>query len=120
MPVQYIPHPIRATITYPVRALDTTYQNLGLRPILVMVTVSARCNAAVLAQAFVMVLVDPAWPPAINVAATGLPALTRAHDERDYSVISFLVPPGQYYRLMSNVLGVGTTLTAPWWQEVQL
>lgn len=117
MPVQYIPHPLQANYTNPVgRALNTVYQNLTLRPIMVLVTcwhvvgnIANTCR--------VIAYIGVPNPPVTWVGSGGhfVPgALSTTH-----SFLTFLVPPGWRYRVVTND-GVGNASQLNLWDEIEL
>ena len=122
MPIQYIPHSIRAIITYPVRLPGTIYQNLRLRPIEVIIRVNNFTVVVAPNNSYASVVANVAavTPPLVNVGEAGLPGLIRANPERAYDTFSFLVPPGWFYRASTATIGAGSGSFILEWTEVEL
>lgn len=119
MPVEYIPHPIRATVTFPVRALNTVYQNNRLRPILVIITTNHawinvnHCRA----DAYI----GPTNPPLLYIADVGFFATPGgAVPQNVYHTWNFMVPAGYYYRAGTFVGPPPNAVTLINWTEVEL
>ena len=120
MPIEYIPHPIKAELTMPVRSYGVIYQNTRLRPILCLITILSRtlltaADSAAYAQGQLA-----ATSPPLNVTACGLPTFTRDHSEYDFGMLVLMVPAGYYYRVNPYLLGAGSTISATYWMEVEL
>jgi len=110
VPVSYIPKPIRAVITTPVRALcanqmdfTNVYQNTTLRPILCVISVNCESGGAVgiggMCRALGTTENDPNpdgdW---IYFGWQSAPG----NNESISGIITILVPPGWYYRVFRN------------------
>ena len=121
MPVQYIPHPIRAIVSYPVRVTDVNYQNTTLRPMLVICSVACHTLAVVgNSEAWAIGRTDPFSPPTSNVSGTGLHLIARTVIEYDFGTIVLLVPPGYFWRIHAVLTGVGSGVGITYCQEVNL
>lgn len=115
MPVRYIPHPIRAEAYDLIlaRAYAGNYQNLRLRPIMVLVT--SQHNAVGLGdQARTIAFIDPTTPAGAAVSYSGMLAAPGACQVQ--GILVFLVPPGWYYRVLAFVGGGGTNALNEWWE----
>lgn len=118
MPVNYIPHPIRAIANdlLGARAYAVTYQNLTLRPLLVFITswhiVGNAANACRVVG--YMENVTPPWNPIGYGGYLNPPALATTH-----SFLGFIVPPGWYYRIL-DLSGVGNVSQINEWWEINL
>ena len=125
MPVSYIPHPIRAVRTVPVRALDPTlgayvnvYQNLTLRPL--SVQVSCQCQRNNVFQNARFVAYTGAGANPADVAGYGgflggagtTPCFAHFYTE-------FMVAPGQYYRVAIDA-GPASVVALNIWVEIEL
>lgn len=127
MPVEYIPHPIRAVRNQypPGRALDpnlgafvNVYQNITLRPI--SVQVSCECTRNNVLQNARFVAYTGAGPNPIDVAAYGgfrggagmTPCFAHFYTE-------FMVGPGLYYRVAADV-GAANVVALNIWVEIEL
>ena len=125
MPVEYIPHPIQALRTVPVRALDPTlgamvnvYQNLRLRPI--SVQVSVQCNKLIPANWARFVAYTGAGPNPADVAGYGgFWAQAGTAIQHAHFYLEFMVEPGQYYRVAANQ-GAGNVVALNIWVEIEL
>ena len=120
MPVQYTPHPIRATITYPARAVNVTYQNATLRPLMVIIrlNVNAAIMAPALSYAYGVGRVGPTTPPLNFVAGGGIfPDVRAFQQDGGYFTVVMMVPPGNYYSLDQYLLNGGWGMI---WAEVEL
>lgn len=121
MPVDYKQQPIRAVANdvTGARALDVIYQNALMRPILALVNTSHRLrNAAAYCAVFVQV--GPATPPNQQVTATGWIAEPGFGNlGYIYGSVTFIVPPGWYFRVVDNSPGVNISQIMDWW-EVEL
>jgi len=128
VPVQYIPHPIRAVRTEypPGRALDPTlgafvnvYQNLTLRPI--SVQVSVECTQAVVANnARFVAYTGPTVLLCTEVGGYGgFRGLAGAGTGYGHFYTEFMVPPGQYYRVAADQ-GAGNVVALNIWVEINL
>ena len=125
MPVEYIPHPIRATRTTPVRALDpnlgafiNVYQNLTLRPILCQVSVECTQNVVANNARFVAYTGATALPADV-AGYGGFRALAGAGTGFEHYYTAFLVAPSQYYRVAADQ-GAGNVVALNIWVEIQL
>ena len=117
MPVQYIPHPIKVEVTYPVRLLNTNYQNTTLRPRVALIRVHTNVFAANDAAA-VAAYVWETGPWANTVSQTGINT-TSPIQLTMYGGIIMFIPAGWFYRARDVVAGGGmVTLTD--WVEVGL
>ena len=127
MPVQYIPHPIRAIRTQfpPGRALDPTlgafvnvYQNLTLRPL--SVQVSCECTRNNVLQEARYVAYTGAGGNPIDVAGyggfRGAPGMTPCFA---HFYTEFMVAPGQFYRVGVDV-GAANVVALNIWVEINL
>ncbi len=127
MPVRYIPHPITALRTTPVRALDpglfafvNVYQNLRLRPI--SVQVSCECTRVnVLQNARFVAYTGPGGGPNPGDVAgyggfRGGPGMTPCFA---HFFTEFMVPPGIYYRVAADV-GAANIVALNIWVEIEL
>ena len=114
MPVEYIPHPIKADAydLIATRALNVNYQNTTLRPISVQVTVQFNIVAA--AQARAILYIDPTTPPANASAYCGY--LTAPIGVVFHGYMEILVPPGWYYRVQPFVGGGNVAALNEWWE----
>jgi len=115
VPVKYTPHPIRADAfdVTGVRAYAGNYQNNRLRPIVVVVTsqhTAVGAGAACRAVGYI----DPTTPAANAVAYSGWLAAPGAATL--HGVLSFHVPPGWYYRVLSLVAGGNANFLNEWWE----
>ena len=125
MPVQYIPHPIQALRTIPVRALDPTlgafvnvYQNLRLRPI--SIQVSVECTKNIVGNNARFVAYTGAGPNPADVAGYGgFRGLAGSGTDFAHFYIEFMVEPGQYYRVAANQ-GAGNVVALNIWVEIEL
>jgi len=115
VPVQYIPHPIRAIARDEIgaRAYGVIYQNLNLRPFLVLNTNQHTIgNAANRCRCYARV--DPTTPPGGAIAYSGYlnpPGLGVLH-----GFMAFIVPAGNYYDIVSDAgAGNGNALNE-WWE----
>lgn len=117
MPVRYIPHPIRADAfdLIGARAYAGNYQNLRLRPIVVVVT-SQHTSGGVGSQARAIAYIDPPPGPAAN--AVGYSGWLNAPGAGRIlqGIVSFHVPPGYVYRVLSIVAGGGGNALNEWWE----
>lgn len=111
MPIRYIPKPIKATITNPVRALDTVYTNNTLRPIMVLVT----CWHVVIAPAQacrVNAFVAGGWTSSGgSFVAPGNGTI--------HSFMSIMVPAGATYEVRTGDFG-GNASQLNRWTEVEM
>lgn len=118
MPVNYIPHPIQANSRDELgaRAYGVTYQNLNLRPFLVLCTSQHTVgNAANQARCYAEI--GAAAPPGNILAYCGHlnpPGLGILH-----GFLAFLVPAGWFYRVIS-LAGAGNGNALNEWWEVDL
>lgn len=125
MPVEYIPHPIQAVRTVPVRALDPTlgafvnvYQNLRLRP--VSVQVSVECTKAVIGNDARFVAYTGVGANPTDVSGYGgFRGLAGTAQQFAHFYLEFLVEPGLYYRVAADQ-GVGNTVALNIWVEIEL
>ena len=125
MPVRYIPHPIQAVRTVPVRALDpfpgafvNVYQNLRLRPISVQVT--CECTQNVVANMARFIATTGAGPNPGDVAGYGgYQGLVGAGTSFAHFYVEFMVAPGQYYAVAADQ-GVGNVVALNIWVEIEL
>jgi len=125
VPVRYIPHPIQAIRTVPVRALDPTlgafvnvYQNNRLRPISVQVSVEVTQN--IVGNQARFVAYTGAGPNPADVAGYGgFRALAGAGTGFAHFYLEFMVEPGQYYRVAADQ-GAGNVVALNVWVEIEL
>jgi len=126
VPVQYIPHPIRAVRTTPVRALDPTlgarvnvYQNNRLRPISVQVSVECTQNIVGNNARFVA-YTGPTILLCADVSGYGgHRGLAGAGTGFAHFYLEFMVEPGQYYRVAADQ-GAGNVVALNIWVEIEL
>ncbi len=91
------------TVSTPVRAMETVYQNTTGRPILVVLTLQ---NADAPEDNF-RILSDAANPPTVDIAAGYIMA------SPNRSSVAFVVAPSNYYKA-TNPIGASTILR---WEE---
>jgi len=117
VPVNYIPHPIRAIINdvlvVPGRAYATIYQNTTLRPLFVLIT-NQHSAIAGGDQARAVAYIDPTSPPATPCAYSGWLASPAGGTLHGY--FYFVVPPGWYYQVLSGVAGGGANALNEWFE----
>lgn len=118
MPVNYIPHPIRALAAdvLGARALGVNYQNATLRPLLVFITCWHVVGNAANACRSVVYLENatPPWLPAAYGGYLNPPGIGTLH-----SFQAIMVPPGWYYRIQ-DLSGVGNVSQLNEWWEINL
>ena len=102
MPVRYIPHPIRADAydLIAVRAYGVVYQNLRLRPIVVVVT-SQHTTVGAGAACRAIAYIDQVTPPGNPVGYSGY--LVSVGIGVLHGALSFHVPPGWYYQVLLRI-----------------
>ena len=117
MPVEYIPHPIKANAfdRIAVRAYAGVYQNLTLRPIMVLVT-SQHTSGGVGGAARAIAYIDPPPGPGGNAVGYSGWLNTPGAGRVLHGQITFLVPPGWFYRVLSLVAGGGANALNEWWE----
>lgn len=114
MPVYYIPHPIRAEAFGALpRAYGVVYQNLRLRPIVVVVT-TQHTTVGAGAACRVIGYIDNVTPPATPCAYAGY--LTSVGIGVLHTVMSFHVPPGWYYQVIQQAAGGNANALNQWWE----
>jgi len=118
VPVNYTPKPIKADVTFPVRAVNTQYQNLRLRPLLVIVATTLITWAPGVDTARLTALVG-AVPPLAAVDTVAHVGNVGAIDHIHNATLTFIVPPGWYYYALEFLAGGGTNVVLSW-TEVEL
>jgi len=119
VPVRYIPHPIRAIlndITVGLAWWPVIYQNVRLRPVLILVTTNHQVVAPG-QPCFADVHVDVVTPPMQFAVSTGhIVSPGNLNDVRNWC---FMVPPGYYYTFIDQSAGGNAIFfTAVW--EIEL
>lgn len=115
MPVQYIPHPIRAEAYDLIlaRAYGVVYQNLRLRPIVVVVT-SQHTMVGAGALCRTIGYLANVTPPGNVVGFSGF--LTAPGASVYHGVLVFHVPPGWYYQVLQQAAGGNANALNEWWE----
>jgi len=117
MPLRSFRTPVKAKETDQTasRAFDTTYQNTTGRPLLCIVTLTV-ATPAVADQAYGTAYSADVTPPTVICGRCG------SFDEDIHSAyfcMVFIIPNGNYYRIVRTTLGTGTLAIYKWW-EVEL
>lgn len=103
--------------TAPSRAIGTVYQNTGNFPIIVYTSVSLYNGTTSGYYAQVQAMVGPTSSPATTVV-TAKNLANSSYPNTQTSPITFIVPPGYYYKIVSTVNNGTTTLLS--WLEANL
>jgi len=101
------------TQEFPVRVLDTTYQNNEGHAILVYGSITLTTNAA--GESAQFDCKSDASSPPTTVLCGGRAEVTRLHIER--SSFCFIVLPGKFYRIDGTIGGIGPTVVLNQWVE---
>ena len=112
------PCPVKALVkdVTGARALDTIYQNLKGRPILVVVSFAAQ-RGAINEMAYARGLVGPASPPTIEAGAGGFSP--NGPVDNHYFSFTVAVAHGHYYEI-EVVKDAGSLVILLKWVEVEL
>lgn len=117
MPVNYIPHPIQAIGNQFLpggRALNTDYQNLTLRPILVIITTQHTTVAN--NDCRVIYYTGLAGWPVMNWVTSAGYVLAAPIGVALHCSVSFLVAPGEYYHARQDDAGGNVSALNRWWE----
>ena len=114
------PRPVKSLIqnVTVTRALNTIYQNLTGRPLIIQATLTIVREAGDTNYALAFGEVAVSTPPGVTFAACGLNMFAGASKESAGLFMSFAVPPGYYYRIRWSA--TGGTVTLSQWCEVEL
>jgi len=112
------PRPVKATVSYPARAVNTTYTNNTGRPLLVIIGILSEVDAAA-DNAWASINVDTDDPPTSPIAYGGFVAKTGAGAQQASFSLIVCVPPGYKYRLNDFSSGTGS-IAINKWTEVEL
>jgi len=127
VPVQYIPKPIKADVTTPVRALcanildyTNVYQNNTLRPILAIISVLCTSGGIVGIGGFCRAIgtADPSPTPNMDYIYFGWQQAP-GNNEWISGNITLLIPPGWYYRVFVQA-GLNQAVFLHEWVEIAL
>ena len=115
MPVDYIPHPIRAIPNDMIaaRALNVNYQNATLRPLLVDVTTQHTVVAAAICRA--IAYLQNVTPPGAARSYVGW-LIAPAAGQTYHGYMAFIVPAGWYYRVQAFNAGGNAIALNEWWE----
>ena len=97
------------------RALDTVYQNTSGVPLYVAVSVDCQTSNAG-EKARVILQSDSSNPPTTSIVAMGI-LEAMAQTPRATHGGFMVVLPGNYYRVTSDLIGVGASVTLTLWLE---
>ena len=97
---------VNVNVTYPVRALDTVYQNTNNRPLLCIYRI--RCLRGITndSTASVIIEVQVSTPPTTQQAYVGIGSYGTGQEMLNFQAV-FVVPPKWYYRVTSSVTATG-------------
>lgn len=117
MPVNYIPHPIRATPVnvLGLRAYAVNYQNATLRAMQVIVG-SQHTSGGVGSRARTVAYIDPAAPAAQLVSISGWISAPGIAGTILHGTNIFLVPAGWWYQIVSEQVGGGINVIQSWYE----